>query len=86
MRQNLSDRLGKLLKMHPTRRGARPQIDGYGLRNPWRFSFDRETGDLLGDVGQGEWEEIDYVARNDTGLQNFGWNVYEGNARYSDHP
>ena len=85
--QNLSDRLGKLLKMHPTRRGARPQIDGYGLRNPWRFSFDRETGDLyLGDVGQGEWEEIDYVARNDTGLQNFGWNVYEGNVRYSDNP
>ena len=61
--QNLSRRLGKLLKMNATSRGARPQIAGYGLRNPWRFSFDRATGDLyIGDVGQSEWEEIDYVA------------------------
>jgi glucose/arabinose dehydrogenase len=85
--QNLSQRLGKLLKMNATRRGATPQIDGYGLRNPWRFSFDRANGDLyIGDVGQGEWEEIDYVARGDSGLKNFGWNVYEGNARFSDNP
>jgi glucose/arabinose dehydrogenase len=85
--QNLSQRLGKLLKMNATARGAQPQIDGYGLRNPWRFSFDRANGDLyIGDVGQGEWEEIDYVARRDTGIKNFGWNVYEGDARYSDNP
>jgi glucose/arabinose dehydrogenase len=85
--QNLSSRLGKLLKINATKRGAQPQIAGYGLRNPWRFSFDRATGDLyIGDVGQGEWEEVDFVARADTGLKNFGWNVYEGNARYSNNP
>jgi glucose/arabinose dehydrogenase len=85
--QNSSVLLGKLLKMNATKRGARPQIAGYGLRNPWRFSFDRATGDLyVGDVGQNEWEEVDYVARRNTGLKNFGWNVYEGNAHYSDNP
>jgi glucose/arabinose dehydrogenase len=85
--QNPSARLGKLLKMNATKRGALPQIAGYGLRNPWRFSFDRANGDLyLGDVGQNEWEEVDYVARRNTGLKNFGWNVYEGNVRYSDNP
>jgi len=85
--QNLSSRLGKLLRIDATRRGAKPQIAAYGLRNPWRFSFDRGTGDLyIGDVGQDEWEEVDYVARRDAGLKNFGWNVYEGNARYSNNP
>jgi glucose/arabinose dehydrogenase len=85
--QNLSQRLGKLLKINATKAGAQAQIVDYGLRNPWRFSFDRANGDLyIGDVGQGAWEEIDYVARRDTGMKNFGWNVYEGNARYSDNP
>ena len=85
--QNSSVLLGKLLKMNATKRGARPQIAGYGLRNPWRFSFDRANGDLyVGDVGQNEWEEVDYVARRNTGLKNFGWNVYEGNVHYSDNP
>jgi Glucose / Sorbosone dehydrogenase len=60
--QNLSVRLGKLLKINATRRGAQTQVADYGLRNPWRFSFDRANGDLyIGDVGQGDWEEIDYV-------------------------
>jgi glucose/arabinose dehydrogenase len=85
--QHLSSRLGKLLKIDATKRGAKPQVAGYGLRNPWRFSFDRATGDLyIGDVGQESWEEVDYVARSDTGLKNFGWNVYEGNSRYSNNP
>src|SRR5262249_8305840 len=85
--QNLSQRLGKLLKINATKRGAQPTIEGLGLRNPWRFSFDRANGDLyIGDVGQDAWEEIDYVAGHDTGLKNFGWNVYEGNSRYSDNP
>jgi glucose/arabinose dehydrogenase len=54
------------------------EIWHFGLRNPWRFSFDRETGDLwIGDVGQGAWEEID-VARDGEGGLNFGWNVMEG--------
>ncbi len=62
------------------RDGARPEIWAYGLRNPWRFSFDLETGDLwIGDVGQGSFEEIDHVASTDAGL-NFGWSVMEGDA------
>ena len=58
--------------------GARPEIWLTGLRNPWRMSFDRETGDLwIGDVGQGDWEEVD-VARAGAGGLNFGWNLREG--------
>jgi glucose/arabinose dehydrogenase len=60
------------------RRGARPEIWMYGLRNPWRFSFDRQTGDLwVGDVGQNRFEEIDYSPAGDTGI-NWGWNLREG--------
>jgi glucose/arabinose dehydrogenase len=81
--QNLGDRLGKLLRLNVNRRGAQWQIVGYGLRNPWRFSFDRANGDLyLADVGQGSWEEIDYLPRRSPGLENFGWDVYEGYAVY----
>jgi glucose/arabinose dehydrogenase len=57
--------------------GAEPAIFLYGLRNPWRFSFDRATGDLwIGDVGQGAWEEVD-VARAGTSGENYGWNRME---------
>jgi len=59
---------------------ALPEIWSYGLRNPWRFSFDRETGDLwIGDVGQSEYEEVSVIAVDDGGA-NFGWNVVEGPA------
>ena len=60
------------------RTGARPEIWVLGLRNPWRFSFDRATGDLwIGDVGQNLWEEVD-VARSGAGGLNFGWVRMEG--------
>jgi len=62
---------------------ARPEIWEYGLRNPWRLSFDRETGNLwIGDVGQNAWEEID-VAPAGVGGLNFGWNTMEGNHCFS---
>jgi glucose/arabinose dehydrogenase len=84
--QRLNDRLGKLLRINPLRRGARWQVVGLGLRNPWRFSFDRANGDLyIADVGQGEWEEIDYRPRAQIGrLANYGWRAFEGRARYSN--
>jgi glucose/arabinose dehydrogenase len=63
--------------------GGRWQVYAYGLRNPWRFSFDRANGDLyIGDVGQNAWEEIDYRPRAATGLANYGWSAYEGLAPY----
>jgi glucose/arabinose dehydrogenase len=58
---------------------ARPEIWAYGLRNPWRFSFDRATGDLyIGDVGQGQYEEIDFQPAGEPGGRNYGWNIREG--------
>ena len=61
------------------RSGARGEVWLYGLRNPWRFSFDPATNDLwIGDVGQGRWEEIDVVRAGTAGGLNFGWNVMEG--------
>jgi glucose/arabinose dehydrogenase len=85
--QNLRDRLGKLLSLDVSADAREKDwtIEGYGLRNPWRFSFDRETGDLwIGDVGQGEWEEIDFTPRDSPGLENYGWDVYEGSHPFED--
>jgi glucose/arabinose dehydrogenase len=66
------------------RRGARGEIYSYGLRNPWRFSFDRRTGDLaIGDVGQNRFEEIDFVRRGRGRGANFGWRPFEGNSVHS---
>ncbi|HTM18860.1 MAG TPA: PQQ-dependent sugar dehydrogenase, partial [Kofleriaceae bacterium] len=54
----------------------RPEIWVWGLRNPWRYSFDRQTGDLyIGDVGQDSWEELDYTKKGTAGLENYGWRV-----------
>jgi glucose/arabinose dehydrogenase len=67
--------------------GARPEIWSVGVRNPWRMSFDRATGDLwFGDVGQGAWEEIDVAwAADGAGRgQNFGWSAFEGSQRYNE--
>lgn len=67
------------------RAGARPEIWAYGFRNPWRFSFDRLTGALLiGDVGQGAREEVDYRTQPDPARgENFGWNCREGLIAYT---
>jgi glucose/arabinose dehydrogenase len=75
--QNLQSRLGKLLR-HDSGGWT---IVGYGLRNPWRWSFDRKTGGLyIGDVGQGTREEIDFLPSSKVGLpaENFGWDRWEG--------
>ncbi|WP_445148991.1 PQQ-dependent sugar dehydrogenase [Baekduia sp. Peel2402] len=82
-------RLGKLLRIDP-KTGvaaagnpgfAQSEIWAYGLRNPWRYSFDRATGNLvIGDVGQETWEEVDFAPGPDRGKgYNYGWNTYEGN-------
>jgi glucose/arabinose dehydrogenase len=64
-------------------RSGRNEIWHYGLRNPWRFSFDRATGDMsIGDVGQNAVEEVDFVSNGRRGA-NFGWNCFEGTLRYS---
>ncbi|WBB61437.1 PQQ-dependent sugar dehydrogenase [Streptomyces sp. WMMC500] len=92
--QNLGTLLGKLLRIDPAGGDpyaipednpfvddpqARGEIWAYGLRNPWRFSFDAETGDLwTGDVGQNRVEEIDYAPGDSPGGENYGWGRMEG--------
>jgi glucose/arabinose dehydrogenase len=64
--------------------GARGEIWAYGLRNPWRFSFDRSTGDLyIGDVGQSAREEVNVQPAGSAGGENYGWNVMEGSICYN---
>lgn len=85
--------LGKLLRIdvesgaspyaipsdNPILGGSRSEIWSMGFRNPWRFSFDRATGDLyIGDVGQDKTEEIDFQSSTSTGGENYGWNILEG--------
>jgi glucose/arabinose dehydrogenase len=100
--QDLGRILGKLVRIEPSpgggysvpadnpfrgRAGARPEVYAYGLRNPYRFSFDRRRGHLtVGDVGQDAVEEIDFVpsrrGRTPPGGYNFGWSVFEGRSQY----
>jgi glucose/arabinose dehydrogenase len=97
--QDLSQLLGKILRIDVNsgspyaippsnpfvgQAGARGEIWAYGLRNPWRFSFDRQTGDLLiGDVGQGAVEEIDFQPAASGGGENYGWRCKEGDQDYN---
>ena len=91
--QDLTTLLGKLLRIEVGNNSyatpnsnpfignadARDEIWAYGLRNPWRFSFDRETGDLyMGDVGQNAYEEINFQAADSQGGENYGWRIMEG--------
>jgi glucose/arabinose dehydrogenase len=65
---------------------ACPEIWAFGLRNPWKFSFDRQNGDLfIGDVGQNTVEEVDLQPASATGGVNYGWGVFEGNNCYNDN-
>jgi hypothetical protein len=65
----------------------RPEIWAYGLRNPWKYSFDRATGDLwIADVGQSAWEEINVQRADSTGGENYGWNHMEGFELYAGRP
>ncbi len=64
--------------------GGAPEIWAYGLRNPWRFSFDTATGDLwIGDVGQSTIEEVNHEPAGSSGGHNYGWNVFEGHLPYT---
>lgn len=66
---------------------ARPEIWAYGLRNPWRYSFDPQTGDIwIGDVGQSSFEEVNFQAGDSSGGENYGWPIFEGSERttYTD--
>ncbi|SYZ72506.1 conserved exported hypothetical protein [Candidatus Zixiibacteriota bacterium] len=97
--QNPDSLLGKILRIDidggspyaiPTsnpyygKNSPRPEIWAMGVRNPWRYSFDKSTADLyIADVGQNSWEEIDFQPANDTGGENYGWRLMEGNHCYN---
>jgi glucose/arabinose dehydrogenase len=82
--QSPTNPLGKLLRVDPNAGGA-PQVWALGLRNPWRFSFDRANGDLvIGDVGQGAVEEVDWAPAPGRGQgANYGWPCFEGKAAHN---
>lgn len=84
--QNPRSLFGKLLRIDPA--SGQVRIAALGLRNAWRFSFDRANGDLwIGDVGQNKIEEIDRLPRNRLGqLSNFGWDVLEGRSSFEQKP
>lgn len=78
---------GKILRVNPRRRRPRPEIYALGLRNPWRFSFDRGTGTMLiGDVGERTAEEVNLISPGVPPGTNFGWPAYEGRWRRNAEP
>lgn len=94
--QNLDSLLGKILRLDvdsaepyaiPPENMTGNEIWAYGLRNPWRISVDPGNGDLyIGDVGQNQWEEINFVPAGSPGLFNFGWDFMEGKHTYEGFP
>jgi glucose/arabinose dehydrogenase len=97
--QNMTSLLGKILRLDVSalpytipsnnpfvgNNNYSPEIWASGVRNPWKFSFDSETGDLwIGDVGQNAWEEIDYQSASSQGGENYGWNCFEGFASFEN--
>ena len=96
--QDLDALLGKMLRIdvdggetyaippsnpYVGRTDARPEIWAFGIRNPWRFSFDRATGDLYtADVGQGQYEEVNFQPASSSGGENYGWRIMEGSHCY----
>ena len=85
--QSRASLLGKILRLDVANRHARPHMYAYGLRNPWRFSFDPATGGLwIGDVGQNRYEEVDHLPGGTPPGANLGWNAYEGRAPYKRQP
>jgi len=101
--QNIDSLLGKILRINPRKQNGKPytvpsdnpfvgragadEVYSFGLRNPWRFSFDRATGDLtIGDVGQDKREEIDFARRGAASGVNYGWRPWEGRLHNSNYP
>ena len=101
--QSLDTMLGKILRIDPTPSGGAaytipsdnpfadgrglPEIWSYGLRNPWRFSWDSKTGDMwIADVGQNQWEEVDFAPAGRGAGANYGWNRLEGTHQFSGSP
>jgi glucose/arabinose dehydrogenase len=94
--QNTKSLLGKILRLDvtsgdpysiPADNPFGNEVWAYGLRNPWRISFDHVTGDLwIGDLGQNEWEEVDYLPVSWGSGANFGWSVMEGSHAYDSEP
>jgi len=84
--QDPRSRLGKILRLSVGTSPVKVRVYAKGLRNPWRFSFDRKTGALwIGDVGQDAWEEVDYLRAGRPAGANLGWNGYEGTHVYDRH-
>ena len=85
--QDADSYLGKMLRLDVDSPAAEPEVWASGLRNPWRFSFDASSGDLyIADVGQKEWEEINYIPAGTPAGLNFGWNYFEGTHEYEGLP
>jgi glucose/arabinose dehydrogenase len=79
--------LATILRMDPTKPHPRAAMYAYGLRNPWRFTFDKKTGGMwIGDVGQDTWEEVDHLRHDTPRGANFGWSFYEGRSVFKNQP